>query len=76
MNVNADLCTGIIGYIAKRRRRMWFGSVFFSATYLIEYLNLSLSERQQNNKYDPTLKLAFRLAHVLNKRVDELFQTE
>jgi putative transcriptional regulator len=30
----------------------------------------------ENNKYDPTLKLAFRLAFVLNKRVDELFQNE
>jgi putative transcriptional regulator len=27
----------------------------------------------ENNKYDPTLALAFRLAEVLEYRVDELF---
>lgn len=27
----------------------------------------------ENNKYDPTLQLAFRLAKVLNVTVDELF---
>ncbi|NLB89355.1 MAG: helix-turn-helix transcriptional regulator [Syntrophomonadaceae bacterium] len=27
----------------------------------------------ENNKYDPTLKLAFELASVLNTTVDELF---
>lgn len=27
----------------------------------------------ENNKYDPTLSLAFRLAKVLNTTVDELF---
>ncbi|TGA97858.1 transcriptional regulator [Sporolactobacillus shoreae] len=27
----------------------------------------------ENNKYDPTLKLAFRLADVLNTTVDALF---
>lgn len=30
----------------------------------------------ENNKYDPTLQLAFRLAKVLNVTVDELFQVE
>jgi putative transcriptional regulator len=30
----------------------------------------------ENNKYDPTLKLAFRLAHVLNTQVDDLFLNE
>lgn len=28
----------------------------------------------ENNRYDPTLKLAFKLANVLNTTVDELFQ--
>ncbi|MFB4161364.1 helix-turn-helix transcriptional regulator [Geomicrobium sp. JSM 1781026] len=27
----------------------------------------------ENNKYDPTLKLSFRLAHHLNTTVDQLF---
>ncbi|MCZ8519729.1 MULTISPECIES: helix-turn-helix transcriptional regulator [Paenibacillus] len=27
----------------------------------------------ENNKYDPTLELAFRLASVLGVKVDELF---
>lgn len=27
----------------------------------------------ENNKYDPSLELAFKLAAVLNVRVDELF---
>jgi putative transcriptional regulator len=27
----------------------------------------------ENNKYDPTLQLAFKLAKVLNSTVDELF---
>ena len=27
----------------------------------------------ENNKYDPTLKLAFRIAHVLNLNVDQVF---
>lgn len=27
----------------------------------------------ENNKYDPSLELAFKLASVLNVRVDELF---
>lgn len=27
----------------------------------------------ENNKYDPTLELAFRLAKVLSVKVDELF---
>jgi putative transcriptional regulator len=27
----------------------------------------------ENNKYDPTLHLAFRLADILGTRVDELF---
>ncbi|RUT29865.1 transcriptional regulator [Paenibacillus zeisoli] len=27
----------------------------------------------ENNKYDPTLELAFRLARVLGVKVDELF---
>ncbi|MBO2943757.1 helix-turn-helix domain-containing protein [Paenibacillus sp. F411] len=27
----------------------------------------------ENNKYDPTLQLAFRLAEVLGMTVDELF---
>jgi putative transcriptional regulator len=27
----------------------------------------------ENNKYDPSLKLAFRLSKVLNVTVDELF---
>lgn len=27
----------------------------------------------ENNKYDPTLQLAFKLANVLNSTVDELF---
>ncbi|PYZ96766.1 transcriptional regulator [Alteribacter lacisalsi] len=27
----------------------------------------------ENNKYDPTLQLAFRLADVLETKVDELF---
>lgn len=30
----------------------------------------------ENNKYDPTLKLAFRLADELNTTVDELFKKE
>lgn len=30
----------------------------------------------ENGKYDPTLKLAFRLAKVLSVRVDELFKGE
>jgi len=30
----------------------------------------------ENNKYDPTLSLAFNLAKVLNVSVDELFQNE
>lgn len=30
----------------------------------------------ENNKYDPTLKLAFRLAGELNTTVDELFKKE
>jgi putative transcriptional regulator len=28
----------------------------------------------ENNKYDPTLELAFRLAEVLNSTVDRLFK--
>ncbi|MDE5977567.1 MAG: helix-turn-helix transcriptional regulator [Turicibacter sp.] len=28
----------------------------------------------ENNKYDPTLSLAFELAHYLKVTVDELFQ--
>lgn len=27
----------------------------------------------ENNKYDPSLSLAFKLAHVLNTTVDQLF---
>lgn len=27
----------------------------------------------ENDKYDPTLELAFKIANVLNKRVDEVF---
>lgn len=27
----------------------------------------------ENNKYDPTLQLAFRLAKVLNVKIDDLF---
>ena len=27
----------------------------------------------ENNKYDPTLKLAFRLAEVLSLKVDDIF---
>lgn len=27
----------------------------------------------ENNKYDPTLQLAFNIANVLNIKVDELF---
>ena len=30
----------------------------------------------ENNKYDPTLQLAFKLAYVLNTTVDELFNSE
>ncbi|MEK5108337.1 helix-turn-helix transcriptional regulator [Cytobacillus sp. FSL K6-0129] len=30
----------------------------------------------ENNKYDPTLQLAFNLAAILNTTVDELFITE
>ena len=30
----------------------------------------------ENNKYDPTLKLAFRLADELNTTVDELFKKD
>ncbi|KMK76839.1 helix-turn-helix transcriptional regulator [Alkalihalobacillus pseudalcaliphilus] len=30
----------------------------------------------ENNKYDPTLKLAFSIAQVLEKTVDELFIAE
>lgn len=30
----------------------------------------------ENNKYDPTLSLAFRLAHELQSTVDELFDPE
>ncbi|MGX7153539.1 helix-turn-helix transcriptional regulator [Enterococcus sulfureus] len=30
----------------------------------------------ENNKYDPTLSLAFNLAKVLNVSVDELFKNE
>lgn len=30
----------------------------------------------ENNKYDPTLKLAFQLAKVLNVKVDELFHID
>lgn len=30
----------------------------------------------ENNKYDPTLSLAFRLAGELQLRVDELFRAE
>lgn len=30
----------------------------------------------ENDKYDPTLQLAFRLATVLNSTVDELFISE
>lgn len=30
----------------------------------------------ENNKYDPSLQLAFNLARVLNARVDELFIDE
>lgn len=30
----------------------------------------------ENNKYDPTLKLAFQLAKVLNIKVDELFHVD
>lgn len=30
----------------------------------------------ENNKYDPTLKLAFQLAKVLNVKVDELFHVD
>ncbi|WP_232695972.1 helix-turn-helix transcriptional regulator [Brevibacillus daliensis] len=27
----------------------------------------------ENNKYDPTLELAFKIANILKMRVDELF---
>ncbi|MFD4706033.1 helix-turn-helix transcriptional regulator [Gottfriedia sp. NPDC058432] len=27
----------------------------------------------ENNKYDPTLKLAFKISNVLNSSVDEIF---
>ncbi len=27
----------------------------------------------ENNRYDPTLELAFKLAHILQTKVDELF---
>ncbi|GEM_PF-2735943 len=27
----------------------------------------------ENDKYDPTLKLAFKIAKVLNSRIDEVF---
>lgn len=30
----------------------------------------------ENNKYDPTLQLAFRLAKVLKVKVDELFHVD
>lgn len=30
----------------------------------------------ENNKYDPTLSLAFKLAKLLNTTVDELFREE
>lgn len=30
----------------------------------------------ENNKYDPTLSLAFKLAEVLQVTVDELFKSE
>jgi len=30
----------------------------------------------ENNKYDPTLQLAFRLAKVLKVKVDELFHAD
>lgn len=30
----------------------------------------------ENDKYDPTLALAFKLSKKLNKRVDQLFITE
>ncbi|WP_100011790.1 helix-turn-helix transcriptional regulator [Lentibacillus sediminis] len=30
----------------------------------------------ENNKYDPTLQLAFKLAYVLDTTVDELFRND
>ncbi|MFD2639556.1 helix-turn-helix transcriptional regulator [Piscibacillus salipiscarius] len=30
----------------------------------------------ENNKYDPTLNLAFTIAYLLNTNVDDLFQFE
>ena len=30
----------------------------------------------ENDKYDPTLELAFKIAKVLNKRIDEVFVYE
>ncbi|KOY82823.1 helix-turn-helix transcriptional regulator [Lysinibacillus macroides] len=30
----------------------------------------------ENDKYDPTLELAFKIAKVLNSRIDEVFMYE
>jgi putative transcriptional regulator len=47
----------------------------------VELANLCHVSRQtinaiENNKYDPTLQLAFNIAAVLNTTVDELFINE
>lgn len=58
-------------YVLRAERR-------WTQKYVAEQLNVTRQtvHSLENNKYNPSLKLAFDIALLFNKRVDEIFSYE